>query len=320
MIRPVLLTLLTCAAAGCGTPSLLITPVSRSDTLEATQVQPGKGNAKVAIIPIEGILMNARTPGLIESGDNPLAELTQQLQRAADDRSVKAVVLRINSPGGTVSASDTAYELVKRFRAKTGKPVVASIQEVGASGGYYVALAADQIVAGRTSIVGSIGVVFDTLNFSGTLGMLGVKSDAIKSGPLKDIASPLRAMTPAERALLQATVDEYFARFKSLAVERRHLTDPAAIATATDGRVFSGEGARALGLVDRTGLLEDAIDVARELGNAKGGAAILYRKPYGPSGSIYAASEVGAPRAAAAPLALPGAMSLPTGFYYLWKP
>jgi len=305
---------------GCGTPSLLVTPVSRTDKLEETTVQPGKGNAKIAIIPVEGMLMNARAPGLIESGDNPVAELTQQLQRAADDKSVKAVVLRINSPGGTVTASDTAYELVRRFRDKTGKPVVASIQEIGASGGYYVALGADRIVASRTSVVGSIGVIFDTFNFGGTLGMFGVKSEAIKSGPLKDIASPFREMTADERKLLQATVDEYFARFKSLAVERRHLTDATAIATATDGRVFSGEGALALGLVDRTGMLEDAIDVARDLGKAPGGAAVLYRKPYGPSGSIYASSEVGAPRAASPAVALPGALSIPTGFYYLWKP
>jgi protease-4 len=263
--------------------------------------------------------MNARAPGLLASGDNPIAELTQQLQRAADDKSVKAVVLRVNSPGGTVTASDTAYELVKRFRARTGKPVVASIQEVGASGGYYVSLAADRIVAGPTSVVGSIGVIFDTFSFKGTLDMLGVKSEAIKSGALKDVASPLKDLTPDDRALLQATVDEDFARFKGLVVERRKLTDAAAIARVTDGRVFSGEGARAVGLVDSTGILEDAIDVARELGNAKGGRAVLYRKPFGPSGSIYASTSVPEPQASS-PIQLPGALSLPTGFYYLWKP
>lgn len=313
--------LLATLAVGCGTPSLLVTPVSRSDRLEETQVQPGKGSAKIAVIPLDGMLMNARSPGLIESGDNPIAELTQQLQRAADDKSVKAVVLRINSPGGTVTASDTAYELVKRFRAKSGKPVVTSIQEVGASGGYYVALASDRIVAGPTSVVGSIGVIFNSFSLQGTLGMLGVKSEAIKSGPLKDVASPLKDMTAEERALLQATVDEYFARFKGLVIERRKLTDATAIATATDGRVFSGEGARAIGLVDKTGILEDAIDLARELGGAKGGRAVIYRKPFGPSGSIYASGAAPAPRASSSfDVGLPGALSIPTGFYYLWKP
>jgi protease-4 len=318
-VRRIALLALASLAVGCGTPSLLVTPVTRSDKLEETQVQPGKGSTKVAIIPVDGMLMNARTPGLLASGDNPIAELTQQLQRAADDSTVKAIVLRINSPGGTVTASDTAYELIRRFRERTGKPVVASIQEVGASGGYYVACAADRIVAGRTSVVGSIGVIFTAFSFERTLGLVGVKAEAIKSGPLKDVGSPLHDMTPAERALLQATVDEYFARFKSIVLERRRLTDDAAIATATDGRVFSGEAARALGLVDRTGLLEDAIDLARELGNAKGGRAVIYRKPFGPSGSIYASAAPAEPRANAT-FALPEAVSMPSGFYYLWRP
>ena len=155
----------------------------------------------------------------------------------------------------------------------------------------------------------------------GTLEKIGAKSEAIKSAPLKDIGSPLHDLRPDERAVLQGTVDEYFAKFKTLVIEHRHLTDQAVIARATDGRVFSGDGARQIGLVDQTGLLEDAIDLARELGNAKGGRAIFYREPYGPSGSIYAQTSVPQPQAQTpALIQLPtSAMSIPTGFYYLWK-
>lgn len=307
---------------GCGTPSLLITPVSRSGELSDVVVQPGRSSAKVAIIPVSGVLANARAPGLITEGENPVDQISQQLDHAANDKAVKAIVLRINSPGGTVTASDTIYQLVRRFSAKTNKPVVASIQEVGASGGYYVACAADRIVATPTGVVGSIGVIFETFSLKGTLDKLGIKSEAIKSATNKDIGSPLRDMTAAERAILQATVDEYFARFKAIVVERRKLGDSTDLATITDGRVFSGEQAERLGLVDRTGLLEDAIDLARQLAKADGARAVLYRRSYESGGSVYARADVPQPKADA-PTAffnLPGALALPAGFYYLWNP
>jgi protease-4 len=320
LTRSCLLALTLLTLAGCGAPSLLITPVQRRDGLEEIQVQ--RGNAqKVAIIPIDGLIMNARTPGLIQEGDNKLSIISQQLDRAERDSRVKAVVLRINSPGGTVTGSDNLYELVRRFKERSGKPVVASVQEVGASGGYYAALAADRIVACPTSVVGSIGVIFNTMSFEGTLGKLGVRADAIKSGKNKDIASPLRNMTPQERALLQETVDEYFARFKTLAVRTRQLEDEGIVETATDGRVFSGEKAKALGLVDEVGFLEDAIVLAQELGDAENARAVMYRKPFGPGGSIYAETSAPLPAANTLQLPLPQTeLSLPGGFYYLWQP
>jgi protease IV len=307
--------------AGCGAPSLLVTPVLRPEGIEEIEVARGRGNAKIAVIPIEGLLANARPPGLLQDGDNKLSILTQELDRAANDKSVKAVVLRINSPGGTVTGSDNMYELLKRFRAKTGKPIVASVQEIGASGGYYVACSADKIVASPTSVVGSIGVIFNAFSVEGGLNKLGIKSEVVKSGPMKDMASPFHDMSSEERKVMQATVDEYFARFKTLVAERRHLPDEAAIARVSDGRVFSGAQAKDLGLVDELGILEDAIDIARKLGNAEGGRAIIYRKPYGPGGSIYASTEVPLPQAGTTVQLLPQTeMSLPTGFYYVWRP
>ena len=233
-------------------------------------------------------------------------------------------MLRVNSPGGTVTGSDTMYELIRRFRAKTGKPVVASIQEVGASGGYYVSLSADKIVAGPTSVVGSIGVIFNAFSFEGTLNKLGIKSEPIKSAALKDIGSPFHDISPAEQKVLQATVDEYFARFKTLVLTKRGLTDEAIIARATDGRVFSGTEAQKIGLIDQVGILEDAIDLARDLAHAKGARAVLYRKPFGPGGSVYASTDAPNPQmSSATKLELPlpeSEMAIPLGFYYLWRP
>ncbi len=309
------------AVAGCGVPSFLVTPVQHRDGLEEIQVQRGSGFSKVAVIPVDGLIVNARSPGLIQEGDNKISVISQQLDKAADDSMVKAVVLRINSPGGTVTGSDILYQMIKRFRAKTGKPVVASIQEIGASGGYYTALACDRIVACPTSVVGSIGVIFNTFSMEGTLTKLGIKTDAIKSAKNKDIGSPLRDMTPEERALLQLTVDEYFARFKTLAMTTRHITDESTIAISTDGRVFSGAKAKEIGLIDEVGILEDAVDIARKLAKADSAKAVMYRRPFGPGGSIYAETSAPVPQSSTLTLPLPETeLSLPGGFYYLWKP
>jgi protease IV len=322
MLKRSLLTLALFCITGCGMPSLLITPVQRQTALEEIEVARGNGNAKIVVIPIEGLLSNSRGAGLLQPGDNKIDLLTQQLDRAERDKSVKAVVLRVNSPGGTVTGSDNMYELLKRFRAKSGKPIVASVQEIGASGGYYVSLSADKIVASPTSVVGSIGVIFNAFSVEQGLGKLGIKSEVVKSGPMKDMASPFHDMSDAERKVMQATVDEYFARFRGLVAERRHFTDEASIARVSDGRVFSGAEAKKLGLIDDVGILEDAIDEARTLANAKDGRAIMYRKPFGPGGSIYASNDAPLPQAGTTlQLPIPATeMSLPTGFYYMWRP
>jgi protease-4 len=167
---------LALAGGGCGTPSFLITPVSHTQKLREMQVSGGSGRDKIALIEVEGVLINARTGGFLQPTENKVSLFKEQLARAASDDKVKAVVLRVNSPGGTVTASDTMYEMLTRFRERTGKPVIASLQEVAASGGYYVACAADQIVASPTSVVGSIGVIFNTFDASRGLDKIGIRA------------------------------------------------------------------------------------------------------------------------------------------------
>jgi len=309
--------------SGCGTPSLLITPVANSNQLDETEVAPGRGwfAGKIAIVEVEGMLINAKSGGLLEPTENVLSLFTQELNRAAADPEVKAVVLRVNSPGGTVSASDAMYQILQRFKKQTGKPVVASAQEVAASGAYYVSCGADKIVAQPTSIVGSIGVIFETYNLSGTMTKLGIRPGAFKSAEHKDIGSPFRDPTPEEEKIMQGMVDEYYERFKGIVRNHRQIPDEETFRIVTDGRVFSGEKAVALGLVDRTGLLEDAIQLARELANAPGAKVIAYKRPYGYGGSIYALNSSPQPKADVLQLKLPDAATLlPTGFYYLWRP
>jgi protease IV len=307
---------------GCGVPSFLITPVRNTNALQEVQADTRKGydKDKIAIIEVEGMLINARSGGFLQPTENPLSIFTQQLEQAARDPQVKAVVLRVNSPGGTVTTSDAMYELLMRFRAKTKKPVIASLQEVAASGGYYVACASDRIMAQPTTVVGSIGVIFNTFNFTGTMNKIGASSVAIKSGPLKDMGSPFKPITDEERAVMQGMVDDYYARFVHVVTKHRKI-DATKQRTITDGRVFSGDRAQQLGLVDDLGLLEDALATARKMANAPRAKPIMYKRPFGYRGSIYADTSTPQPQATnVTKLELPGGPWLPTGFYYLWTP
>ena len=318
-MRHLLLWTLCLSLAGCGIPSFLITPVQNANTFQEYEVEKGKGG-KIALIEVDGMLVNAGTGGFLQPTENPLSNFTQLMKHAAKDDDVKAVVLRVNSPGGTVTTSDAMYEIVRRFRAKTHKPVVASCQEVAASGAYYVSLAADRIVAQPTSVIGSIGVIFSTFDFSGTMNKIGAQANSIKSGPLKDMGSPFRALGSEERQVMQGMVDEYYARFVELLTERRKITDPDTLKTTTDGRVFSGARAKQLGLVDDLGLLEDALDTARKMADAPKATVVMYKRPHGYRGSIYAETDIPQPQTNVTKLELPGGPWLPSGFYYLWKP
>lgn len=317
-----LLSLLLCLLVGCGTPSLLITPVANTNALREEMVVPGRGwfPDKIAIVDVEGVLLNARTGGFLQPQENKVSLFLQQLNAAAGDDSVKAVVLRVNSPGGTVTAADTMYQMVMDFRKTTGKPVIASTQDITASGAYYIVCGADQIVAHPTSVIGSIGVIFNTLDAADGLAKLGIAMEAIKSGRFKDMGSPFKHISPDERAIMQGMVDQYFQRFVDVVTSNRRIAGDD-LATVTDGRVFTGVQAVQLGLADMNGTLDDAIQLARQVAQAPNASVVLYKRPYGYGGTIYADTSSQPPRADVLRLEVPGLSSLmPTGFYYLWRP
>ncbi len=315
---------LAVALGGCGTPSFLITPVSNTHELQEVTLKDGHSflRTKILIIPVEGTLVNAESGGFLQASENPLSLFVEELDDAAADDSVKAIVLRVNSPGGTVTASDTMYDALMRFKARTHKPVIASTQELAASGAYYVCCGADKIVVSPTSLVGCIGVIFEAVEFSGTLDKLGIKAEAIKTGELKDMGSPLKHVTPHEREVMQQMVDEYFVRFKEVVTSHRPIKDDQTLALVTDGRVFTGDDAVKLGLADQAGRLDDAIAIAKEMANVNGAAVVIYKHPYGYAGSIYASTAIPEPKTSQMELKLPLSESplLPSGFYYLWKP
>ncbi|MEM6333043.1 MAG: signal peptide peptidase SppA [Planctomycetota bacterium] len=312
------------ALSGCGPTTFVVGVTPGDQRLKKTVVARDEkaGGSQVAIIDVSGLIANAERRGLLRSGENPVATLQEKLAEAAADRSVVAVILRINSPGGTVTASDVMHREIERFRLQTGKPVVALMMDVAASGGYYVALAADEMVAHPTTITGSVGVIVQTISVEPALARLGVRADAIKSGSNKDAGSPLSTMDAAQRATLQALVDDFYERFLDRVRDARPSVDPATMAEATDGRVYSGTKALEMGMIDGLGDLYAAL--GRAVGRAGVASAdlVLYHRPLDYVASPYAQAPASANAAQVNLLQLnvdAGLLAdMPAGAYYLW--
>jgi protease-4 len=217
---------------------------------------------KIAIVEIRGVI--TQSSGIIE-------EIHQYL----DDEGVKAIILRIDSPGGGVGPSQEIYREVMKIKSK--KKVVTSMGSVAASGGYYVACASDLIVANPGTITGSIGVIMEFTNIEELFRKIGIKGVVVKSGELKDMGSPFREMTPEERRVIQGVIDNVHQQFIQAVAEGRKL-DRSKVAQIADGRILTGEQAKQLGLVDQIGNLEDAIDTAAKMAGIVGKPNILYPK------------------------------------------
>ena len=222
----------------------------------ALMMATGEGAAlalggRIGVVEVDGVIAD----------DEQFLEDIRELER---DGSVRGWVVAINSPGGVVAPSQSIYQELRKLREQDDRPVLASIGSVGASGGYYVALGADSILALPGSITGSIGVIMELPNVSGLMDKVGVEMQVVKSGEQKDLGSPFRAMGPEDRAVLGEMVDDVHAQFvETVALERRMA--PEVVRQLADGRILSGRQAVQRGLVDRLGNLEEAIALAGEM-------------------------------------------------------
>jgi protease IV len=221
---------------------------------------PSLGGDRVALVEVEGVIIDAE-------------RVVRELERQAENPSVRAVVVRIQSPGGVVAPTQEIYAAIGRVREQ-GKPVVASMGSVAASGGYYLAAAADRIVANPGTLTGSIGVIMQLAEVQELLKRVGVHYETIKAGRYKDIGSFGRALTPEERVILQGLLDDMYDQFVDAVARGRHLGRPAVLAVA-DGRIYSGRRAKELGLVDQLGSLDDAVRLAGELAGISGKPRVL---------------------------------------------
>jgi protease-4 len=324
---PVLLSFALLALTGCTGMRFVVEAVAGTDELVETTVLVDdedrllRRTPKVAMIDVNGMIMDARRPGLLNSGENPLARFSEALTKARHDKQVRAVVLRINSPGGTVTASDIAYREVMDFRERSGKPVVVLMGGVAASGGYYLACAGDEVIAHPTTVTGSIGVIMQTFNFSEGMRKIGIRSDAITSGPNKKMGSPFEPMPAEHRTLLQGLVNEFYDSFVEVVTASRATLSPADMEWITDGRVVTGAKAAEVGLVDRTGDLRDAFDAAKERAGIMTGRLVKYHRPMEYVGSPYAGAPAPPAQSSTVQLNFDFASQYESiGFYYVWDP
>jgi len=287
------------------------------------KVVAGQGRDKILLLDISGMLLEQSPTRWLGLG-GPVSlptRIKEELKKASKDKRVKAVVLRLHSPGGTVNAADLIYHELVQFKEDHQVKMVAWVMGLAASGGYYVAQAADTIVAQPTSIIGSIGVLALKFNVKGLMDKLGVDTELVKAGELKDLWSPFRPATSQEEFLMQGIIDDFYGRFVTVVAENRQLSRSEVLKCA-DGRIFTASQALTHRLIDKVGYLDEALELAREQAGLKEARVVRYHRPEAYVNNIYSLLLAGGPPRVGLPEWLAEAKaieSLPE-FFYLWWP
>ena len=254
---------------------------SQIESLEEVVVEEGSGDEKILLIDIDGPISNRPKKTLVgfQSETGMVDRIREILKKAENDKKIKGILLRINSPGGTVTSSDIIYHEIKSFKERYNVKVYVSVVDVAASGGYYIAMAGDSIMAHPTSLVGSIGVLALKINLEGLMGKVGVEWEVVKSTEKKDFMSPFRRLTKEERALFQETIDRYYDRFVDVVVLNRSRLDAKAVKVLADGRVYNARQALENYLVDSIGYLQDLVELAKKDLNQPDLKVVTYGRP-----------------------------------------
>jgi len=278
------------------------------------KVISGEGKDKVLLLDISGFITSqgdgVSFPGS-KKGPGLLARVREELDRARSDKNVKAMVLRINSPGGGVTASDMLYHEIKKFKQETGVKVLAHFMDMGTSGAYYTALAADRITAQPTTVTGSIGVIMFRIDATGLMQKIGVQTYEITSGDKKGMGSPFRPISPEERTIFQGMIDSLQARFVNTVIEGRSMPQDT-VKKLADGRIYTSQEAKASGLIDDIGYLDDAVDQAKKLAGLEHARVVTYFRPDQYKDNLYSVNLISIDM---------GEMFQPgVSFMYLWLP
>lgn len=301
-----------------------LTPVSpTAGRVRPVVVQEGVTAARVAVVDLDGLILNTPFVGPLSVGENPVAVFREKLDAVAADPCVRAVVLRVNSPGGGVAACLTLRRELERFKARTRLPVVACLLDTAAGGAYVVAAAADLIVADPAGITGGLGVILNLYNLQDLMAQFNILPQPVRVGEYADLGSSARPLKPEERQLLQAMAEDLHRQVREAVRAARPRLDPSE--AVFDGRIFTGTQAVARGLADRTGDLDDALSLAAQLGC--GGPipgrpeVVLYRRDNDPAHSVYAVTANTPLQGAGLLPSLPGLdrSKLPT-FLCVWQP
>jgi protease-4 len=321
MKRNVLFVLAMVVLSGC---ALNLSLLPSTKALQE-KVLEGEGKAKILLIDLDGVISFKEPTDSLKLRTSPskVAFFREAFGKATEDPDIAGVIVRINSPGGSVSASDAIYHEIMNFRQRKKVPVYAYIMELGASGGYYVACASDRIVASPTAVIGSIGVIAMKFNIERLLSKIGVSDETYKSGPKKDFWSPFRPSTEQEKKMLQGIIDELYGRFVAVVYgNRRNMLSEEEVRTLADGRIMTAGGALRAKLIDKTAYLEETVgDMKKAVGIEKA-RVVTYARPQTFKSNIYSEAPVQGPQAINLISINAEELSLFSGvqFMYLWNP
>ena len=317
----IVFTILVIIMGGCAAPKLKLFQDGTEPLKESTL--QGKAKEKILLIPIRGVISDAPRKEFLRPRPSIVQEIVSQLQLAEKDKNIRAILLKVNSPGGTATASDILYKELLAYKNRKKAKIIVVMMGVAASGGYYLSLPADHIVAHPTTITGSVGAVFIYPKLNGLMDKIGLKVEVSKSGKNKDMGSPFRETTSEERELLQQLTDTIGKRFLNLVVQHRNL-DSNVIDTVATARVFTAKEALDLGLIDEIGYLTDGIRKAKTLaGLPEDTKVVVYRRSKYPDDNLYnpATTQSGIYRFPIVDIGLLDALSdHRVGIYYLWAP
>jgi len=280
----------------------------------------GEGTYKILIIDISGTISSEKRRSLIGADKEPdslVARIKEALKKATEDKKIKAVILRINSPGGTVTACDIIYKEIVKFKKNKNVFVAACLMDIAASGGYYIANAADAIIAHPTTVTGSIGVIAMKFNFKGLMDKIGIEEESIMSGDKKDIFSYFRAMSEEERKIMQGIIDSLYSRFVEAIDEGRKDLTADQIKPLADGRVYTAQQALDNKLIDGIGYLDDVIKIVKRATGLADARIITYHRHTEYKNNIYSQATINIFNLGEDNFV---GEYFPVKFMYLWKP
>ncbi|MHC4386015.1 MAG: signal peptide peptidase SppA [Planctomycetota bacterium] len=318
------MTIVSFFLSGCGSGAFQIQVVPDDQELKETRIKRDKGmfvSDKIVVIDVDGIMTNKQQDAFMRKGDNPVSTFLEKLDKAASDEDVKAVVIRLNSPGGTVAATDMMSHSLTEYKRKTDVPVIACMLDVAASGAYHLACGCDGIIAQPSTVTGSIGTIMQTFSVTGTMEKIGVKAVAIKSGEMKDIASPLHELSKEEQGILQQIIDGFYGQFLDVVKKGRPDLDKDKLKQLADGRVFTAPQAKEEGLIDRIGYPQDAVKWAKEMAGVEKAQVVMYHRPMKTMPNLYGSATSSGGVSPLVNIDLPDWLqSGGTQFLYLWQP
>jgi protease-4 len=301
--------------SGCAFVSI---PLMRETEPFEEKTLTGSGRDKILLVDLSGVITDVDKRSFLGFGKevSDVARIKEELEKAARDKRVKAIILRIDSPGGTVTACDIIHQEMLRYKKKQNIYVSACFMNVAASGGYYIATAADRVVAHPTTITGSIGVIVTKFNVKGLMDKLGVQEESIKSGDKKDILSPFRGATPEEKKIVQDIIDSLYQRFLAVIEQGRPGISRTELKTLADGRVFTAQQALQAKLIDDIGYLDDTVEMVKKQLGLEEARLVTYHRPSTYKNNIYSQANIQLFNIGGSGFT----EYFPMSFMYLWNP